>query len=65
MHIPLLGARRFFEKAPERALLHACSFYQYIYRAAALELLGSSSLPQEVAVSLRKMRTQSAPHSQA
>ena len=46
--------------AQERALLHVCSFYQYIYRAAALDAIVASSLPRVVAGPLRKKCTQNA-----
>ena len=38
----------------ERALLHVCSFSQYIYRAAALDLMVASNLSRVVVVPLRK-----------
>ena len=40
--------------AKEPVLLHVCSFSQYIYRAAELDLMVASSLSREVAVPLRK-----------
>src|SRR5262245_21349213 len=51
LSVPLPRRR---EAVQEPVLLHGCSFYQYIYRGAALELTVASSLSRVVVVSLRK-----------
>src|SRR5262245_36615356 len=51
LSVPLQRRR---EAVHEPGLLHVCSFYQYIYRAAALELTVASSLSRVVIVLLRK-----------
>ena len=51
LSVPLQRSR---EAVQEPVLLHVRSFYQYIYRAAALELMVVSSLSRVVVVSLRK-----------
>jgi hypothetical protein len=49
--MPLQRSR---EAVKEPVLLHVCSFYQYIYGAAELDIVVASSLSREVAEPLRK-----------